>query len=213
MTKNIKVEAGPNDRVVDLYKDDKLKDIRYGRWNDKPRGDGRYLLPAYLGGSDYSGSIVERSNFKAFQEKFGDGEDEWWTNAIGSHGTFALLIDMQGVPEDIEEEVAEFLNALHDYPVADDDLHSQMEMEAQNEAWDSWAKKDFIKALEKKFDVELDDVDDEKIFELFHEACDSSNTYWENQQGDEMYIDLDRVVKKIKETDLVLHSIIERRDV
>lgn len=200
MARNATVEPGPNDHVVDLYDGDELKDVRYGRWRDAK--DGRYLLPAYLSGSDYSGSLVEQANHRKFSEEFSDGEDEWWTNTPGGHGTFGILIDMRGVPDDISTDVAEFLNGLQDYPLADEELHSEMEMEAQNEAWESWAKNDFKRGLERRFDVDLDGVDDEKLFELFREACDRSNTYWENQQGDEMYIDMERVLKKTGRPDI-----------
>ena len=195
-----KIEPGTRDQVVNLYDGDELADIRYGRWRDAK--DGRYLVPAYLSGSDYSGSLVERANHRAWSEKFASGEDTWWTNAPGGHGTFAVVIDMDGVPEEDAEEVAEFIGGLEDYPLADEDLHSEMEMEAQSEAWDNWARSDFKRALEKKFNVELDEVDDEKVFELFQEKADESNTYWENEQGDSMYINLDRIIKKISKNDV-----------
>lgn len=203
--KKAKLEPGHEDQVVDLYGDDDVKStLRYGRWNQ--RKDGRYLVPALLSGSDYSGSLVQKSNHRSFSETFADGENEWWADAPGGHGTYAIVIDMQAVPEDKEEEVAEFLNALSDYPLADEDLHSEMEMEAQNEAWENWGRSDFKKALAEKFDeVDFDEVDDQKLYGLFHEASDSSGTYWENQQGDEMYIDMERIVKKIKRDDVSHH--------
>jgi hypothetical protein len=212
MPKNATVEPGPNDHVVDLYDGDELKDVRYGRWHD--RKNGRYLLPDLLSGSDYSGSLVQKANYRKFSEDFADGEDTWWTNVPGGHGTYGILIDMQGVPDDISTDVAEFLNSLHDYPLADEDLHSEMEMEAQEEAWNGWAERDFARALEKKFagDEELEPVledvltDDEKLKklrELFEDAREKANEYWVNEQGDEMYINIDRIVKKVTKADVV----------
>jgi hypothetical protein len=32
------VDAGPNDQVVELTDGDELKDVRYGRWSDNPKG-------------------------------------------------------------------------------------------------------------------------------------------------------------------------------
>ena len=186
--------------VVELDKGVTLDDVRYGRWCSKK--DGHYLLPNYLSGSDYSGTLVERSNYKKWSEDFAAGEGVWWGSTSGGHGTFGIIVDLDAIPADINDEVIEFFDGLSSYPVADDDLHSEMEVEAQNEAWESWARSDFKKALEKKFDVDLDEVDGEKLFELFRDATDRSNTYWENEQGDSMYIDLDRVVKKINEEDV-----------
>jgi hypothetical protein len=198
--KKSKVEPGSDDQVVELYGD--LKDVRYGSWRQTK--DGRYLVPGILSGSDYSGSLVQKSNHRKFSEEFADGEDKWWGSAPGGHGTYAIVIDMQSVPEDKEEEVAEFLNALSDYPLADEDLHSEMEMEAQNKAWNDWARADFKKEIEKVYGVDLDEAEEElgeevfnrKLYELFHKASEKANEYWVNEQGDSMYINLERVVAK-----------------
>ncbi len=201
MSKKVTVEAGPNDQTVDLYDGDELAGIRYGRWNDN-RKNGRYLLPEYLSGSDYSGSLVQKSNHKAFSEMFADGYNEWWTDPSGGHGTYSILIDMQSVPEDIETDVAEFLNALHHYPLADDELHSEMEMEAQQEAWDNWARHEFIQGIERDHDVELDGVGEDALRDLFQEASEAANEYWSNQEGDSMYIDIKRILKKVSSDDV-----------
>lgn len=212
MPRNAIVEPGPNDHVVDLYNDDELEDVRrYGQWRDAK--DGRYLLPALLSGSDYSGSIVERANYQKFADEFTSGNNEWWIYTPGGHGTFGILIDMQGVPDDVSTDVAEFLNGLHDYPLADEELHSEMEAEAQEEAWRNWAERDFAHELQKKFrgaeqlEEILDSVlhDDDmlvKLRSLFDNARDVANVYWENQQGGDMYIDMKRVVAKIQEQDI-----------
>ena len=191
-----KMEPGSSDVVVKLHGDDKIADItRYGDW--RPDKDGRYLVPGRLSGSDYSGSLVERSNYNVFSDKFKDGHDNWWTSVIGGHGTYAIVISMDDVPDEVSDEVAEFLNGLDDYPLADEDDHSNLEMEAQNEAWENWARRDFIKEIEKWFKVEFDnDPKSELLYEVFHEACDSANEYWVNESGDSMYINIERIVKK-----------------
>ena len=162
MGRNAVVEPGPNDEVVDLYEGDELKDVRYGSWRQNKNG--RYLVPAALSGSDYSGSLVEKSNYRKWMTLYKDGQDEWWTHAPGGHGTYAVVIDMKAVPGDISTDVAEFLAALNDYPLADEELHSEMEMEAQEEAWKNWAERDFAKDLQKKF------AGDEKLASFLQRA-------------------------------------------
>lgn len=199
--KKVTVEVGPNDQAVDLYDHVALKNVRYGQWRENNK-NGRYLLPEHLGGSDYSGSLVQRSNFESFSEQFAAGEDEWWTNAVGGHGTYAILIDMKSVPENIETDVAEFLNALHDYPVADDELHSKLESEAQEEAWSNWARHDFIVALEGEHDVDLDGVGEDALLELFEKSREKANEYWINESGGEMYIDMKKILEKVSSKDV-----------
>lgn len=174
---------------------------RYGHWN--PCGDeGALLIPAYLSGSDYSGSLVERANARAWSEQFAAGDGAWWTEVGGGYGTFAIVIDCEAIPEDVESDVRDFFAGLANYPCADDDLHSEMEMEAQDEAWKDWARADFVKALEAKFETDLDEVSDTAVAELFHDACERSNTYWENEQGDSMWIDIKRIVAEINALDV-----------
>jgi len=200
----IDIELGPHDSRVDSWEGNAtLADIRhYGDWT--ARKDGRFFVPGLLGGSDYSGSLVERSNHKAFEEAFSRGENKWWKTVYGGHGTFAVIIDLKKVPKKRETELEDFFGALENYPLADEDLHSEMEVEAQNEAWENWAKEDFKKALEKHFGFEFDEVDDDKLFELFRQACDRGNAEWINEQGGDMWIDVKKVVErgKITESDI-----------
>lgn len=171
--------------------------FRYGAWEQAP--DGEYIVPDYLSGSDYSGSLVERSNRDVWRETFAEGEDQWWCEVLGGHGTFAIVVRIADMPDDARE----FLDALEDYPLADEDAHSRLEMEAQDEAWENWARHEFETEIEQKFDGEFSsEMDREALFELFRKACDESNTYWENESGDSMYIDMDRVVTAVRAEDL-----------
>lgn len=171
----------------------------YGRWRDAR--DGAYAIVPYCSGSDYSGSLVERSNRDVWRETFADGEDLWWSECHGGHGTFAIVVEISALPED----AIELIEGLEGYPLADEDHHSTLEIEAQDRAWDDWTRRDFARAVAARFDVEtdLDEPDAHPtLWEVFREASDRANVYWENQQGDEMWIDLDRVVAAVESEDL-----------
>jgi hypothetical protein len=181
-----------------------------GNWSDAPKafpdayGDWRtegphtHGVPKYLSGSDYSGTLVERSNRDCWREDFASGEDQWWVEVSGGYGTFAIVVRLDSLPDD----AIEFLEKLSTYPLADEDAHSRLEMDAQNEAWDNWAAQDFVRALEKKFDCEIDGAA-EDLFTVFCELMESTNTYWENEQGDSMYVDMGRIVKGATEADVI----------
>jgi hypothetical protein len=200
MSKQAELKIGSEDQLVNLFKGEKFADLsRHGQWTDSK--DGRYLVPSYLSGSDYSGSLVTKSNHGVWCKNFESGLGVWWQDVVGGQGTYAIVIDLKGIPAEEESNVAEFLNGLQEYPLADEDHHSELQREAESEAWKDWAKRDFVKGIEKKFNIELDGVNEDLLFEIFIESSDHSNTYWENEWADSMYIDIDRIVKSVTKTD------------
>lgn len=203
------VTPGPNDmqcEISEYYRRDFGTDgslpeqLSYGAVNPANYGNrskGPYFAPSYLGGSDYSGTLVERSNYRVFCDTFETGQGVWWSALYGGYGTFGVLVDPARIPSDIVAEVAEWLAGLDDYPLADEDEHSELEMEAQNDAWEHCYRRDFVKELETQHDCDLSDVTPDAVYGLFSDAQDRANVYWENQGGSDMYIDLERVTGKV----------------
>jgi hypothetical protein len=111
---------------------------------------------------------------------------------------------MQKVPDDVAESVIAFFNDLEDYPSADDDLLSKLERKAEEKAWNGWAKSEFIRGIEKKFDTNVDDrPDDQTLSEVFYACGERIGEYWVNEQGDSMYIDIEKIVKEVTEEDVL----------
>jgi hypothetical protein len=106
-----------------------------------------FLVPRYMSGSDYSGSSVEVSNMRAFKEEYGD---ESFCPVYGDYGTYAVAIRLDWLTPAIWESLA----ALENYPVYDDQVLSEVETEAEEEAWENWARSDFKRELEKRFGSE-----------------------------------------------------------
>lgn len=202
-----------------------------GYYSEKRKGGAfqtEVLVPARLSFSDYSGSTAERSNARVWARDFADSKDEAWTDLPGSHGTSAIAIRVS----EMTEEMTEFLAALEDYPIADDSDHSDLTVDAENEAWRNWYEREFVKlaktavteeAIEAYPDADPDFVEDaidkafdellsrqareggvDTIYTMFDEARESANVYWEEQTGGDMYIDVKRVVEKGLDTEAVL---------
>ena len=152
----------------------------------------RVVLPSYLTGSDYCGSIVERSNYEAFKREFEIEQGVWWWDVHGGHGTYGIALHTNW---ESHEEIAEFINALSVYPVADECLLSVMEHEAEDEAWEGCYESDFICGLEDKFDVELGECLAAAIYELCRELMEQENIYWVHETGDSVYLDVSRLLK------------------
>lgn len=194
------VDAAEPDEIMYLdASEEDLKDcgsFSYGDLHNEKvhwRNNVKCVVPRYLSGSDYSGSTVERSNKRVFMEEYGDDPHVFET--YGGHGTFGVLI----LATCDNEEIAECLNGLHNYPLISEDDLSELEMEASNEAWENWAQCDFIRALEKQFGIDDLDPDNDitDLYELFWRAAEDANRYWESEQGGGMWINVGEVARAI----------------
>jgi hypothetical protein len=168
--------------------------VSYNQWvAGRPSDEEPWSILEYATGSDYSGSLVEVSNYNGLcellEEHHPDGsEPVVWCRTHGGHGTFGLLVRY----ELLADEVREAIDALEDYPLLDDEAHSQLECEAQGEAWENWARRDFERAVCKHYG-ECDWPEGVDSYALFHVASDWAGEYWVNEQGSEVYIDIERV--------------------
>jgi hypothetical protein len=107
------------------------------------------------------------------------------------------------------QEIIDWLAALEDYPLADGDLHSKLEMASQDQAWESDIRKDFAKLLASEVFSDLDyapDYDSDKLHQYFETLCEKTSTYWVNEQGDQSYIDVKRLTRDI-DRDAVLDCV------
>lgn len=171
--------------------------------------EGLWLMPSYCSYSDYGGSLIEKTNVDILLADYPDHT----VKVYGSHGSRAVLVHWPTAPEELRESLC----ALQDYPLLDDSAHSAAETEAQNEAWENWARDDFRRELVSHLsalleegtdygaapdDYDADDVadalvsaiSDADLDTLFREAAEFAGEYWENEPGTDMYINVAKVV-------------------
>lgn len=193
--------------------------VRYGDWQDKPGTHtwydgpespdnplGKYRaggLPLtiieYATGSDYSGNLVEASNARVLHEQF-----PWLVTIYGGHGTFGL--GYLGKRENQNPELIAALDALEQYPLADEGDHSELERETVDAAWEDYGRDDFRRALVEYFDAaytpathDLDACPDETIDTLW---CDCTERLcggeeYVNESGDVIHFPVRDVAEKI----------------
>jgi len=160
-----------------------------------------YFYVPYASGSDYSGSTVEKANAKVFEETY--GSEEWVHSVYGGHSTYAVAVGLTGLltcADDTFEAICEALEGLADYPLLDEEAHSALEMELSDEAWDSWVKGNFTRALDKAFEdnAEFEWPDDSTLRKFFEDKREEANEYWFNEgYGPDMYVRIDEIVKGI----------------
>ena len=153
----------------------------------------------YTAHGDYVGyADVGAANYRVFKDDYNDHKDIAFIS--GDYGFQAVIYNTATT----DEEILNILKKIEDYPLIDEDMHSHVQMEWENEAWDSWARSDFKRELCKLFpDLEevIDDISDDDIWTIFHEAQEEANEYWECETSG-AWIDIKRVAAKVTAEDI-----------
>jgi hypothetical protein len=125
-----------------------------------------------------------------------------------------VVLDVLRVPVDVIETV----EALENYCLISEDEHNELQLQAQQEAWESWAASDWRKLIEKALgeyapenadlyweEERLDAVPDleSKLAALFQDCAETANEYWEEDGSCGVSIRLERVVEQLDRQDLV----------
>jgi len=166
-------------------------------WFEKPEEPDDWAI-VYVANRD-SGPL-ERANAKAIAielEAFGDDVREESHNhwAVGHVDGYAIRVYRDGNITAAFAKWVEIQDRLDDYPVLDEDLHSQEEQEEIDASWDAWVEHDFRRALEKHFGREI--RDDANLFDLFNEQ---EPEWYEDCSG--MTCNIKRCVERVKAEDV-----------
>ena len=160
---------------------------------------------------DYVGSTVQMANYKCLDKEFGDLLG-YIGYAYGGEALYVTVEDLWEVYQENPELVSdlfESLAALEDYPVLDEELMCEIEMELQDEAWQDNYHREMIDWLEEEELIDDDEWDylldeGDKCFELFRDLMDRANEYWLHEDCNWPYVNLDRVMNKMTKEDLEL---------
>lgn len=165
----------------------------------------------YCQSGDYGGAVHYLSNAKELLSSFSSPECR---ELIGSYGSHGIVID----PRYLSEELLESLQSLESYPVLNEDALGELELELQNEAWESWTRSGFSRALERllcdllsahyedgdedRAEQSVESLSDDQLWELFSRTADENGIYWESQCND-CWIDCERVAQSLSEDQLL----------
>lgn len=131
-------------------------------WEDEPgirveeSDKGGWLRIDYTGDHDEA-DLVLRSNTRVFREDFksqkweregkkaGRPVPNWLEDRDGR-----ILISISWYMHPTKgEDVRNWIAKLDDYPLADDDDHSQLQMEQESEQWEDWGRDEFRREVSK----------------------------------------------------------------
>jgi len=158
---------------------------------DRYRGTITADTPVYVeipgcSGSDYAGDYVTVSNHRVWLRDLGG------VDVYGGYGTYTVFV-REGART---EEMDDALEGMEDYAVLDEDDATDVEMEAQDDAWENWARADYQRALIARFpdrEEEVWSLDDEALRGNFDETREREALDWINETGNRAWIDVERV--------------------
>lgn len=150
----------------------------------------RFELPYTVCG-DYCGSAVEESNRQYFQENYSVVETDSF--GYGAQNAYIRGTQFKRMNVGTLQLLLDDLERLERYPLLDEDGHSQVEMEWSNETWENCYRADVIRDLEKHFGDDFD-IERTRLDRLVWRAMEMANVYWENEQGNSMYLDTDKLL-------------------
>tara|TARA_Y100000310_G_scaffold344999_1_gene461058 strand:- start:667 stop:1281 length:615 start_codon:yes stop_codon:yes gene_type:complete len=128
----------------------------------------------------WSDDFTEQHIVDEFKEDYGPPKVVHLTGAYGSNTLWLLEC----------EETEDIIASLADYPLIDEDLHSQVELEWEEEAWEHWTRSELYDGLPEELQEAIDDKipSDGKLYEAYRLAMESTNTYPVSEQAG-VYID------------------------
>ena len=204
---------------------DHLQTCLAERWRNVSLG----FVPSYCGWSDYSNTgLVGKANFNVLTDPAStpDPHGGILTVGYGWNGE-GVVLDLLTVPADVLEAV----ESLEDYPLLSEEEHSSLEIEAQGEAWESWAASDWRDLVRDQLaqycpaaivdanqygpstakywaDDQLDAIPDDQLEqqlrELFSVCLEWSGEGWSVEDlGSGAYLKIDKVARGIDRSDLV----------
>jgi hypothetical protein len=178
------------------------------RW----RGVSLGFQPDLCGYSDYADpGLIGKANFKHFQDRYSD--PEILTASYGWNGE-SIVVDLRFASEDLIESIV----SLEDYPLADEELYSELEMQEHESAWEDTYSKEWFKILVNRLDPYAADnaemywaeelveatVSAEVALELFERCREAANEYWVVEDlSSGAYINMDRIAAQLTGEDLV----------
>ena len=109
---------------------------------------------------DYCGSTVEHANYNEMMESFKDNPALY--DIRGGYNSHSIVCHVDILQD---EDILDILEGLQDYPLINDESHSNLEFDLQRESWDAWIKSDLKHKLDE-LEIEYPN-DDDKLEQMF----------------------------------------------
>lgn len=167
-------------------------------WYSEPEDNPEDWTIAYTHHRD--SGIIDRCNAEVIAEALdGFGEDvkpECHNHFLcGWIDGFAIRVYRAGEITEAFRRYHELMARTDDYAILDEERLSEMEAAETVEAWEDWARTDYVRALCKRFGAEeADSINPEDVKTVFDSAASAASVYW-IQDERSMSIDVGKVAE------------------
>ncbi len=168
-------DPATNEEDFDYDPGNKVRTYCWDEFIEDPNGS--FLTSDLWTGGDYAGDTITRANFLYLKEEFGQLPGVHAVSGGWSSYTLAISI----ATFDYCEELRERLFVLDGYPLANEEYHSELEMDLENMSWEEWIKGDFEKAAMNHVCIP---GHDEKVANALAIAMSMSKEYYKAAMSD-----------------------------
>jgi len=189
---------------------------RYNRYFDEQYDAREHLVPCNPMGSPFYDGIqwpggyqdtVMSSNWQVITEQLDalcDPENKYYGDEYSETDTYDIVNGWICVPETSKrciEYLIDVLQGLENYPLIDDEHHTNLEQELISEHWESYGARDFRDALR----LDLDPVDNDELLQIYYGAAESSGFYPYVESDGGTYFDCESVAKNADASELFVY--------
>lgn len=165
-----------------------------------------YLVPPIMSGGDYSGSMYNESNHRAFLAEHGDIPGIH--DVYGGFGSFGVAIRLDALAN---EDIKRDLTYMEENGVLSDEDYYELQNKYINKDWEEYVRDDFLKQV-RESDSFLSDlkISKPKLLELFQECTSETGEYWESEGPHQMFIRLEKIIPVARDMLLARKAPIKR---
>lgn len=120
-------------------------------WEQTDKDHAEFVEFPYTTWGDYVGGTVERSNYNSLLRDFPDT----FIHITGGYFSHTLYLPMPYGPNG--QALVEIMAGLENYPLYDEEDHSQLEMDIAWDAWEQYLKADIV----REWEIDTDDWTDD----------------------------------------------------
>ena len=144
------------------------------------KGDYAIIIIPHTSWGDYLGSINDRSNHECLMKEWKDWDGVY--DVQDDYNSHMVAVYMNGLTHKQRDIVTDTIRALSDYPVYNDEHVSALELQVEEEDWDSWILGDVRRGL----DLEMSDAS-------IKESAFENDIYWYAETAVGGYLDVDKL--------------------